>query len=143
MADLSSLHTPAKAPDGPSAAREKEGRPQDEGEGAAERAKESLDDARLSATESKALFLPRGAHLLVLLDALGALNLTLLLPALDEVERLLAEEPAGEAKRAALRCLLASLANQDAAKRVHAVTWWTERGPALWAGAQDAVEAVL
>lgn len=135
-ADLSTLQQ-TKKDDGDGKVRQSEPRPQDEEEAHIAQSDEALYDVRLTPLETRVLSLPRGALLLCLVEALGAVNLTLLLSALEKVERLAREEPAGEAKRALLRCVLASLANQDAAKRVHAVAWWSEHGPKLWSGAAE------
>lgn len=114
----------------------KEGRPQDS-------APDEIDDdirdpvTASTDTEAAALRSARGHLLITLADQLAAVNLTLLLPLLEQIKKLLAEEPtdgkvAEEARGAIVRVVFERLAeSMDAPKRTAAVDWWTEHGREL------------
>lgn len=128
-------------PRGQPSERKPEGRPQDEPRSAG-KVDEREDDLRDPATgssdaETAALHSARGHLLLVLVDQLAAVNLTLLLPLLEQVRRLLACEPqegklAVEARRAVVQVAFERLAeSMDAPKRETATRFWTEFGREL------------
>ena len=103
------------------------GRPDDEDADLRDPATGSSD------TETAALHSARGHLLLVLVDQLAAVNLTLLLPLLDQVRRLIGVEPSeGAARRAIVRTAFERLAGAlDAPKRAAGTQWWAEHGREL------------
>ena len=114
----------------------KEGRPQDTAPD------EETDDIRdpvtaSTDTEAAALRSARGHLLLTLADQLAAVNLTLLLPLLEQIKKVLAEEPrtgdvADAARKAIIRIVFERLAeSMDAPKRQAATAWWLDQGREL------------
>ncbi|GAA6002370.1 hypothetical protein JCM10207_001086 [Rhodosporidiobolus poonsookiae] len=95
----------------------------------------SADDApsTVSPLESRALTLPRGAHLLALTALLPSVSLLLLPLVLSTLEYLVRLEPPTHDGRAALVDYAFEMLGQgmDARKRVEATRWWLVKGEAL------------
>ncbi|GAA5916575.1 hypothetical protein JCM6882_002547 [Rhodosporidiobolus microsporus] len=83
-----------------------------------------------STLDTRALSLPRGAHLLTLTSLLPSLSLRLFPLALSSLETLLRlEPPESDGRKALVEYLFGVLGEgMDAAKRAEGTRWWMERG---------------